>query len=272
MKRILSSILALTMVCAMSATAFAAEPATTSQDEMIATLITRGYPEIYLEHTSPSVIEELYETPDLIFEGAVITIYDEETGEFSDYEITPDGATTKGQIPTADLSLTWSVSKNNTSGTEHFVKYSYNWTNIPFFRWQDPIAVSWDNSKFEMKDNSFYKVDKYDGFISGQGYYQEFTGEIKSEEYGYAKGFDSGVTWYADLVGYGAVNATKLYGHGSFVLRETGVATGTSTLYGHYVHPTASASLSVNISDYGSFSVSGGSSFDERGNQKTFSF
>ena len=80
------------------------------------------------------------------------------------------------------------------------------------------------------------------------------------------------MTWYADLKGYGGVTATKLYGHGSFVLREVGPATGTSTLYGHYVHPIVSANLSINISTYGSFSVTGGSVFDERGNQKTFNF
>ena len=44
------------------------------------------------------------------------------------------------------------------------------------------------------------------------------------------------------------------------------------TLYGHYVHPKAELGLSVNVSSYGSFSISGGSNYDERGSQKTISW
>ena len=270
MKKLLSIILVLIMVFALAVTAFATGPSEVSEEVMVQNLIERGYPAVYLEHTSYSAIKSLYEKPHLEFEGATITTYDENTGEFTDYEIPANGMSTRGQIPTADLSLTWSVSKNNTSGTEHFVQYSYDWKNLPFFRWQDPIAVSWDSSKFAMKDNSFYKVDYYDGFFTADGSSRPLKHEIKSEEYGYAKGFDAGVTWYADLVGHAGITATRLYGHGEFVLKEIGAASGSTVFYGHYVHPTASASLSVNISDYGSFSVSGGSSFDERGNQRTY--
>lgn len=235
-------------------------------------LLERGYPHLYLEHASYSVIKSIYEKPYLEFDSATIVTYNEDTGEFHDYEISNEGIMPYGQIPTADLSLTWAVNKNTTSGSEYLVTYSYDWKNLPFFRWQDPIAISWDSSKFEMKDDSFYKVDMYDGFISVNGYLQSFTGEIKSEEDGYASAFNAGVTWYADLVGHLGVTATKLYGHGEFVLRKLVSTTGSTTLYGKYVHPTASASLSINIGDYGSFSVSGGSNYDERGNQRTFSY
>lgn len=272
MKKVVSIVLALAMIFSLSISAFAAEASSVSEEKMIESLIERGYPAIYLEHTSPSVIESLYAKPDAVFEGATITTYDEQTGAFVDYEIPADGIMLLGQIPTADLTLTWSVSNNNKTGTEKLVMYSYSWNKLPFFRWQDPMAVSWDSDKFEMKDSSFYKVDKYDGFIANESYYESFTGEIKSEEYGYARAFDSGVTWYADLVGYLGITATKLYGHSEFVLRKLATGSGSSTLYGHYVHPTASVSLSINIGDYGSFSVTGGSNFDERGNQKTFSY
>lgn len=50
------------------------------------------------------------------------------------------------------------------------------------------------------------------------------------------------------------------------------VTSGSTTLYGHYVHPKAELGLSVNVSSYGSFSISGGSNYDERGSQKTISW
>ena len=155
------------------------------------------------------------------------------------------------------------------------VTYNYNWTNLPFFRWQDPVSVSWDNSKFEMADNSFSKVDKYDGYVtdSAGNIYGPYINQIHSSESGYASASNAGVTWYADLKGYVGVNPTKLYGYGTFKLNpKSSTSSGSSTLYGHYVHPTTSASLSVNIASYGSFSVSGGSGYDERGNQRTLSW
>ncbi|HKM01016.1 MAG TPA: hypothetical protein VJ083_03075 [Sedimentibacter sp.] len=197
-------------------------------------LLDRGYPEVFLDHTSYSAIKSIYEKPYLEFEGANIVLYNEETGAFTDYEIQANGIMPQGQIPTADLSLTWSVSKNST-GSEYFVMYSYEWLNLPFWRWQDPIGVSWDSTKFEMKDDTFYKVDMYDGFYSTDPEYEEFYGAIKSEEYGYAKGFNSGVTWYADLVGYLGITAIALYGHGEFTLTKLATTSGSTTLYGHYV-------------------------------------
>ena len=147
---------------------------------------------------------------------------------------------------------------------------------MPFFRWQDPIAVSWDDSLFEMKDDSFYKIDKYDGYYintSGAPTGETFTGAIKSEEYGYGSGYSSGVTWYADLRGYDILYvADALYGHGEFTLEKKTSATGSSKIYGHYVHPTASTGASISIPKFGSFSVSCGGGYDERGNQKTFNY
>ena len=39
-----------------------------------------------------------------------------------------------------------------------------------------------------------------------------------------------------------------------------------------YVHPTASTGASISIPKFGSFSVSCGGGYDERGNQKTFNY
>ena len=83
----------------------------------------------------------------------------------------------------------------------------------------------------------------------------------------------AGVSWYADLKGYIGVQPTKLYGSGTFKLAPKSTTTsGSTTLYGHYVHPKAELGLSVNVSSYGSFSISGGSNYDERGSQKTISW
>lgn len=78
---------------------------------------------------------------------------------------------------------------------------------------------------------------------------------------------------FADLKGYIGVQPTKLYGSGTFKLAPKSTTTsGSTTLYGHYVHPKAELGLSVNVSSYGSFSISGGSNYDERGSQKTISW
>lgn len=50
---------------------------------------------------------------------------------------------------------------------------------------------------------------------------ETFSGQIKSEEYGYASGYSAGVTWYADLRGYDVLYvADALYGHGEFTLEK----------------------------------------------------
>ena len=155
------------------------------------------------------------------------------------------------------------------------VTYNYNWLNLPFFRWQDPTSVSWDDSKFQMTDNSFSKVDKYDGYVIGPNgeLLGPYTNQTHSSENGYANASNAGVSWYADLKGYIGVQPTKLYGSGTFKLAPKSTTTsGSTTLYGHYVHPKAELGLSVNVSSYGSFSISGGSNYDERGSQKTISW
>jgi hypothetical protein len=100
-----------------------------------------------------------------------------------------------------------------------------------------------------------------------------YTNQTHSSENGYANASNAGVSWYADLKGYIGVQPTKLYGSGTFKLAPKSTTTsGSTTLYGHYVHPKAELGLSVNVSSYGSFSISGGSNYDERGSQKTISW
>lgn len=174
-----------------------------------------------------------------------------------------------GQIPSSDLDLVWTL--EGVIGTTNMQKvtYSYKWRNLPLFRWQDNMSVSWNPNLFELVPNTFYKVDKFSGDhvdpstgISN-GY---VSGAIHSEDRSYANASISGVSWYADLKGYIGIIPYSLYGHGEFYLKTIASGSGSSNLYGHYVHPQASFGLSVVVSDYGSFSVSGSGLYDERGN------
>ncbi len=275
LKTFVGLVLTTVMLMGLSVTAFASQGDAVNID---VALQERGYPKIVLDTMDSDSKADIY-ADNVSFAGAIISYYNEEDATFTDIIVNEDGTyiAPRGQISTSDLSLSFTYSKSVSSGKLSYIKvtYNYNWSNLPFFRWQDPVSVSWDNSKFEMTDNSFSKVDKYDGYVSDSAgnLYGPYTNQIHSSESGYASASDSGVTWYADLKGYIGVNPTKLYGYGTFKLKpKTSTSTGSSTLYGHYVHPTTSASLSVNIASYGSFSVSGGSGYDERGNQKTITW
>jgi len=274
LKKAISVLLTVIIISSLTIPVAAANETAFMEVQYDAALLKRGFPATYLEHTSITAKQSLYEQEDLIFDGAIITTYNEETGVFEDYEISPNGALPYGQIPTSDLSLTWTITKSSYNSSLIKVIYSYEWVHNPTFRWQDMISVSWDDTLFEMTDNDFYKVDKYDGVdmtTSGPG--NSFYGRIQSEQYGYGKGFAAGVMWYADLVGqWPNVLITKLYGHGEFMLRKKVSTNPTTVIYGHYVHPTATGIFggSIDITKYGSFSVSGISTYDERGNQKTF--
>ena len=237
--------------------------------------------DLYSRRRSVLIGMFLYGLGFLMEGGAVITYYDENSGTYSEIDVNEDGTyiAPRGQISTSDLSLSFTYSRSpaakNTKLSYIKVTYNYNWLNLPFFRWQDPTSVSWDDSKFQMTDNSFSKVDKYDGYVIGPNgeLLGPYTNQTHSSENGYANASNAGVSWYADLKGYIGVQPTKLYGSGTFKLAPKSTTTsGSTTLYGHYVHPKAELGLSVNVSSYGSFSISGGSNYDERGSQKTISW
>lgn len=237
-------------------------------DDMDAALRERGYPQLYLDNTAPSAKESLYNQPDLIFDGGQIAIYDEDMHELETYDLSNSGISPMGQIPDADLTVTLSFSRNATSKNV-LVTCSYNWKKIPISRFQDALAVSWDNTKYSMVSGGFYKVDKYDGITSDGKY---VSGQVNSEARNYAKSSACGVSWYADLKGYTGFSAKALYGHGEFWLAPEYTNVGKSTFHWHYVHSKVNLSLSINIPHVGSFSVSGAGSYDEMGNQKSYTY
>lgn len=276
MKKLVALFVVMVLLFTLSTPVSAVENDTIPESVINSELLGRGYPEIVLDTMDYEAKLDLYDE-DVGFLGAVVTYYDETTDSFVEISVNEDGSyiSPRGQISTSDLSLTFTYSRSpaaqNTSLSYIKVTYTYDWINLPFFRWQDPISVSWDDTLFEMMEGSFSKVDKFNGYIINVdgSLLGPYTNQIHSSENGYANASTAGVTWYADLKGYTGFQITDLYGYGTFKLEpKNSTTSGSTTLYGHYVHPKAELGISVAIPDYGDFSVSGGSNYDERGNQK----
>lgn len=235
----------------------------------------RGFPEYVIELMSEDTKKEVYKE-NTKFEGAVVEYYNEDKGEFSTLAFTPGEETyiPYGQIPTDHLSMVYTISSKWAGSYLDYMKvtFDYEWNDTPFNRYQDPIAISWDGDKFDLQADSFHKVDKYTYAKADAWGNVTYPTEIHSDEWGYAKATSDGVTWYADLKGH-TVNVWDLFGYATFNLEPTSsTQSGSSTLYAHYAHAKTTGSLSIGIPGFGSFSVSGGASYDERGNQRDFSW
>ncbi len=265
MKKVLSLTLALVFIFTVASPCFAA----TSTDDIDTALIERGYPSDVLSRMDESHKLMIYQDPNWFYGGSNSIRYSEAQNN--------TGIQPYGQIPVSDLTLYFDLSYGVYDGVleQIFVQFYYTWNNIPTFRFQDPIAISWDESKFKLKDDSFYKVDKFTGFYTYEpGVVTWLRDEVHSLETGYAIASPSGVSWYADLKGNIGVTVTELYGYGYFFLEPAHNVTvyegDTSTLYAHYVHPTASLGASIAVASYGSFDISCLGGYDERGTQISF--
>lgn len=242
----LAVLLTFCMMCGLSINTFASEDTTIDYDTA---LEQRGYPQIVLETLDISLKEELY-YENVDFAGAIINYYDEENGIFSDITIKEDGTymNQKEQISSSDLSLANIYAKyKDSSGQLNYIKviYNYKWINLPLFRWQDSIAVSWDNNLFEMSANSFKKYDKYNGYDADGNFYQ---GQIHSSGTDFANASNSGVSWYADLKGYIGLRASNLYGYATFnLVPKYNTYSGSLTLYSHYIHQTVQGNIGITV-------------------------
>lgn len=269
MKKFLSVILSILLLLSIATPVMASEY---SPEEIDAALLARGIPSDVIAAMDDSEKEMVYSNPNLIFLDTFSINYSEPTVG-SNAEAQP-----YGQISVSDLSLTFRIySTLTTSNTLDFllVTFNYRWNNLPVFRFQDCIAISWDGSKFRLKDDSFMKYDRYSAAIyDGTGNYTYVSNQVFSQESGYASSSTDGVSWYADLKGDIGMTVTELYGSGSFTLLPAHGVTVYSgeqaTLYARYVHPTISLGASIGVPDYGSFNVSCGGTYDERGTQSTF--
>lgn len=227
-------------------------------------LLSRGYPQQVLNGLCDEAKEEIF-LSNSIFEEATLQCYDEQTGEASSLQFKAGQTPIMpyGQIQTKHLALTWVISQGTRN--KKLITFNYNWTQLPLNRWQDPIGISWDANKLYLETGSFHKVDKFT-FRNGSSA-PLYTG-VQSDEWAYANGGANGVTWYADLKGHsGSMPVYGLYGYATFTLIPK-TQTGSSQLFSHYVHAKLSNSLAMAIPGFGSFSVSGGSFYDELGNQR----
>ncbi len=169
--------------------------------------------------------------------------------ETSENEIMP-----MGQIPEDDLTIIITTSINKIADNkvkEINVKVYYEWKELPLWRLEDPIIVSWDSEKFSYHPGSFYSEDKYvrNGdhlHVSRNSYYQ--------------KNLDT-LCWYNDLkAGYflGIGGTIKsLYGFGEFILdvKDDYQDYGSSFIQTTYVHSLLDVEMRVTINEELGFSV-----------------
>lgn len=232
-----------------------------SEAQIDAALQERGYPQILLEHTTLPAKQSLYNQSELIFASGSIAVYDQQKDIVEEYNVPADGTSTIGQIPTKDLTLSFIVSRMPAESSYN-VEYSYEWLNPPVNRYEDPIAVTWDEDIFAIEDDSFIKEDFYETIYGKEG--------TTSSEERYARASSSGVTWYADLKS-GEMNS--LYGYAAFVLNQVSSGSGSSRIYGNYVHSKSTASISL-TPIYGGIIINppDEEGYDEAGNQTTVKY
>ena len=226
-----------------------------SEEDMDAALVTRGYPQAVLDAMNPKAKESIYYNSGLTFNAACIIVYNEETDRSQDYAIQAGQPIPYGQIPASDLGLAWVISND---GEDYLnVQVSYEWHSTPVFRFQDPIALSWDGSEFAMVDDTFEKTDYYDDYRidSVTGETTLSSENIHSRETGYAQGSDDGVVWYADLKG--GLSIANLYGEASVTLEKLTLASGTSQMYGVYAHSAVPMGAGIVLQGSGDFTVTG---------------
>ena len=227
-----------------------------SQEVLLdAALAARGYPQPVLDSMNPKAKEALSLNSNLTFHAACIVVYDGETGRSRDYSVQAGQPLPVSQIPASDLGLAWVISNDGEDCLN--VQFSYEWHSMPAFRFQDPIALSWDGEQFAMVDDTFEKTDYYREYMI-----DSVTGEtslsgvkIQSQENGYADGSDNGVTWYADLKG--GLSVSELYGEASVTLEKLTPASGASRIDGLYVHSALFSWNSPAVSGSGDFTVTG---------------
>ena len=256
---ILSVVMALVLVVMCSGSVSYADispaPCSMSEEDMDAALVTRGYPQAVLDAMNPKAKESIYYNSGLTFNAACIIVYDEETGRSQDYAIQAGQPMPYGQIPASDLGLAWVISND---GEDYLnVQVSYEWHSTPVFRFQDPIALSWDGSEFAMVDDTFEKTDYYDDYRidSVTGETALSSENIHSRETGYAQGSDDGVVWYADLKG--GLSIANLYGEASVTLEKLTLASGSSQMYGVYAHSAVPMGAGIVLQGSGDFTVTG---------------
>lgn len=159
-----------------------------------------------------------------------------------------------GQIPDDDLIVivTTSLHKvENGKIKEIKVKVYYEWIDLPLWRLEDPIILSWDSEKFSYQTESFYSEDRY--VRNGD--------QLHASRRNYYKRNLDTFCWYADLkagyfLGIGGT-IQKLYGFGELVLdvKDNYQTYGVSSIGATYVHSKVEVETRISIYDEVGFSV-----------------
>ena len=158
-------------------------------------LLKRGYPSSVIEKLDDDLKQSLLQKSDFYFIESSFT------------SMLPE---------THNHKLDWVYSAKYNENNEIIamdIIYFYEWINLPIWRLQDRITLSWMKTDFQLKPDSFVKVDLYDTLTT--------IGNIYSFEMGYANASPINVSWYANLKGNYFIIVTKLYGYCQFELIPT---------------------------------------------------
>lgn len=189
------------------------------------------------EYTKERLVEQIHGSEAFQFEVAVMS-FDDQT----------DDNATRGQIPDEDIVLiiTSEIAKVEDNEIKEIkVRVYYEWQRIPLFKFQDPIAIDWDNEKFTYKPGSFYSEDRYST--------NSLEGALHVSRQNYYAKNENTLCWYADLrefissdfVGH----ITGLYGFGEIILEpnEGYQYYGKSNVGVTYIHRTLTINAGISL-------------------------
>lgn len=254
MKKRILSILAVIIVCI---SCFAPTNVFAGTDSLLnLKLIAKGYPTQLLNILEKEQKEDLLDNK-CCYESSKTYYYDNNGNLIDCISFDKDSVSTIGQIKDAHLTL--SITSSKTQKGETKISFNYNWKTLPVNRYQDPIYITWDNSVFSLKADSFNKVDKFT-YVLGDGSNGKTYTSTHSNEKSFADATFGYLSWYADLKGYTA-NVIQLFGYGSFTLtpKKKNVST---QIFGKYVHDKSALGVSLSFAN-GSVSISG-TQYDEK--------
>lgn len=253
-KRLTSVFFAVMLLISCSLEVFASS----GENNINATLLERGFPQIVLDRLTESAKLDLYNDSSLRFSSAEITTFSEDFNESSTISVASDGSCVMPRdiLPSANLEQTWVVAQAITyvNGVEHLdyftVLLNYDWKTTPTEVFQDNMAISWDDDLFRMVPNSFYCYNECDTFLYGLDY-------VNYADDVHAGSTPSGVAWYAVLFNGGYAWNYCGYGRVQIEPKTTNIArAGNSVLYSKYVHNMSSLGASITVLGFADFSVS----------------
>lgn len=261
--QLLSLVLSCAMLFMCTVPSIAAVDSLLSENQVDATLASRGFPESIIASISYPQKLEIYEDDNLQFSSAKVLSFSEDGTLENEVLITPHSPDPlSGTIPKSDLKLIILTSNTYVGGKldNSLVHLSYEWLSLPFNRYRDPMCLVWDSNLFEYQSGSFQKTDYFDAIAGSVSYtyrVKETSTQLENLTFGAA-------SWSADLKAYDPYDSwsaiTKLHGYGSIRLKAKSAVSSQSQkyspIYAQYIH--VQTGLSVGLS-FGAFGISASS-------------